>query len=156
MTELLPVFRPAGTGPVRNVLGMTHTNKAVSQETGGAFLLVETLVPPGCGAPLHSHEVDAECFYMLEGELRFVTAQGERVARAGDMCFIPRGQPHAFRNALDKAARALVIATPGRASEHFFDEIDEAMRAGSPHVASVIAIARRNEIAILPAERVAA
>lgn len=146
--ELL--FRPAGSGTSRNVLGIRHLDKVSPKESAGAFLLTEITVPAGCGAPLHRHHVDAECFYLLEGELVLVGPAGSFTARAGDTCFLPRMALHAFRNESDRPARALVITSPGRHAESFFEEIDRVMEAGEPDPATVTEIAARHRLTVLP------
>jgi quercetin dioxygenase-like cupin family protein len=149
-TTSSPSFRPAGSGKAQNVLGMSHTYKASVEDTNGAFTMFEVTVPPGSGAPMHRHHVDAECFYVLEGSLTFFAPGTQHVAKAGDVCFLPAGGAHAFLNQGTSQARAIVIATPGRDAESFFGEIDAAMRFGPPDLASVTAIAARHQITILP------
>jgi hypothetical protein len=45
----------AGEGRSLWVVGDRYTIKATGEETGGAFALVEALVPPGGGPPPHIH-----------------------------------------------------------------------------------------------------
>ncbi|MCK6454826.1 MAG: cupin domain-containing protein, partial [Alphaproteobacteria bacterium] len=108
------IHRAATAGTAHNVLGMTHVYKAGPEETGGAFLLFELLVPPGCAAPLHRHENDTECFFVLDGALTFMSPGGARIAGVGETCLLPAGGAHAFRNDGERPARALVVASPGR------------------------------------------
>lgn len=150
MDTLSPLFRPAGAGTVRNVLGMSHVDKVSPDETSGAFLLIEVTVPPGHGAPMHRHQVDAECFYILDGELTFAGPTGRFTARAGDTCFLQATGMHAFRNEGANPARALVITAPGRDAERFFAEIDLAMSNGAPELELVTEIAARHRLTILP------
>lgn len=145
-----PLFRPARSGTPRNVLGIRHLDKVSPKESAGAFLLTEITVPAGCGAPMHRHHVDAECFYLLEGELVFVGPSGSFTAAAGDTCFLPRMGLHGFRNESDRPARALVITSPGRDAEAFFAEIDMVMEAGDPDPATVTEIAARHRLTVLP------
>lgn len=145
-----PTFRPAGTGGIHTVLGMTHVNKATTAETDGAFLLMELTVPPGCGAPMHRHDEDAECFYILEGRLTFAGPDGSRAAGPGDCCLLPAGGDHAFVNDGESSVRALVVVSPGRKSEAFFGTLDAAARAGGPDLAAVPGIAARHGLTIRP------
>lgn len=145
-----PLFRPAGAGTRRNVLGMSHVDKVSPDETGGAFLLIEVTVPPGHGAPMHRHHIDAECFYILDGELSFAGPSGRFTARTGDTCFLQATAMHAFRNEGAVPARALVITAPGRDAERFFGEIDAAMGEGMPEFEVVSEIAARHRLTILP------
>lgn len=113
---------------VHDVLGMKHVYKATAAQTGGTLSVFETEVPSGCGAPLHRHERDSELFYVLEGELTFVSGAGQRVCRAGDSVYLAAGSEHAFRNAAATPARALVVVSPGREAEGFFGAVDRAQR----------------------------
>lgn len=141
------VFRKREEGAVRRVLGMTHVNRLLPVECG--YLLLELTVPPGCGTPLHVHEVDAESFYMLEGELTFMDEGSGRVARAGDCCHLPARRAHGFINRGAVPVRALVMVTPGRAAACFFDELDRlADVPGMPDPAMVAAIAGRHAVEI--------
>jgi quercetin dioxygenase-like cupin family protein len=45
-------------------------------ETSEAFAMIQMIVPPGGTIPLHSH-ADLEVFYMLEGTLDFLQADGD-------------------------------------------------------------------------------
>jgi quercetin dioxygenase-like cupin family protein len=49
---------------------------------------------------------------VLEGEIGVQVGDEVSGARAGDLVFKPRGDPHAFWNAGDAPARALEIISP--------------------------------------------
>lgn len=118
------LFVPAGRGAVQNVLGTTHINKALPADTHGAFSLIEIALPPRMGPPMHSHANDSEAFYILSGEITFETPDGAVTGTVGDVCVLPAGGTHAFRNDGDTTARALVVIAPGADAERFFTEID--------------------------------
>jgi mannose-6-phosphate isomerase-like protein (cupin superfamily) len=61
--------REPAAGSTLDVLGVTHIYKATAAETGGSFSLWEAVVPPGKGAPPHTHTREDETFYVLSGEL---------------------------------------------------------------------------------------
>ena len=123
--------------------------KASAADTAGAYVSFELEIPPGCGAPLHRHEIDSESFYVLEGAIRFTDAAGTRVARRGEFVLLPRGGVHAFDNASAAPARALVVAAPGVEAERFFAAVDA--RAGqTPDPDEITAIAARHGLTILP------
>ena len=96
--------------------------KASRQSTGGALSVFETSV--GAAPPLHVHDRDDKCFYMLDGVLS-VRCGGETFdAAAGSFVFLPRGRPHRFWTA-GRAARLSLIAVPG-GIEACFCEINAA------------------------------
>lgn len=138
------MFVPAGGGETQHILGMTHVNKVLPGDTRGAFTIIEIIIPPGLGAPMHRHQRDAECFYMLDGELTFETPDGAVTGRAGDTYFLPVGGRHAFRNDGETEARALVFVTPGAEAARFFAELDAGGAALGP--ADVEALAAQNGI----------
>src|SRR5262245_43649329 len=61
----VPIVHPPGSGRVVGVLGGRSTFKVLSEQTGGAYALLEQEVPPGHGPPLHVHRHETEIFYIL-------------------------------------------------------------------------------------------
>ena len=96
--------------------------KASQHSTGGALSVFETMVE--AGPPLHVHDRDDECFYVLDGELSVRCGSDVFDAAAGSFVFLPRGRPHRFW-ARDTSARLLLIAVPG-GIEDYFDRINNA------------------------------
>jgi quercetin dioxygenase-like cupin family protein len=70
------------------------------------------------GPPLHVHDREDECFYVLDGELTIRCGGGPFDAPAGSFAFLPRGVPHRFL-AKDQPARLLLIAIPGGIEDYF-------------------------------------
>lgn len=67
---------------------------APASATGGAFSLIESVVPAGSGPPLHIHDVDDESFYVLRRHVHHLAAQRlalRRGARAGSRTLAPGG-----------------------------------------------------------------
>ena len=95
--------------------------KASQHSTGGALSVLETTVE--AGPPLHVHDRDDECFYVLDGELSVRCGSDVFDAAAGSFVFLPRGL-HRFW-ARDTSARLLLIAVPG-GIEDYFDQINNA------------------------------
>jgi mannose-6-phosphate isomerase-like protein (cupin superfamily) len=96
--------------------------KASQHSTSGALSVFETTV--GAGPPLHVHDREDECFYVLGGELSIRCGSDTFDAPAGSFVFLPRGRPHRFW-AAGPAARLLLIAVPG-GIEDYFREINAA------------------------------
>jgi mannose-6-phosphate isomerase-like protein (cupin superfamily) len=79
--------------------------------TGGQFNLIEESFGAGDGSPLHIHYHEDETFWILDGAMT-VWIGDERVeASQGDVVFLPRGIPHAFRVTLPES-RAMILTTP--------------------------------------------
>src|SRR5206468_4613458 len=95
-----PFIRAPADGSTLNVLGVTHLYKATGAETAGAFSLWEDVVPPGAGAPLHTHAREDEAFYVLSGEIQ-VEFEGQSAPHRvgpGGFFFAARHRRHAYRN----------------------------------------------------------
>ena len=145
--SLHPVIRQGGAGPTLDVLGVAHVYKARADDTGQQFSIWESIVPPGRGAPPHTHSREDEAFYVLSGEV-LMELEGEAEPLrlgAGAFLFAPRHVRHGYRNPGKVDARLLVFAMPGAGLDRMFAEFDEAgRRAGKmPPVSAIAAIAAR-------------
>lgn len=142
----------AGEGRALDVLGSPYLFKATSAETGGRFCCIECTIPPGAGAPPHTHSNEDEAFFVLSGEI--VVEEEGSTHRLGARSFFlgPRGRQHSFRNETDAEARILVFCTPGVGMEQMFGAMDAATVAagGMPPVEEIVAIAARHGVAIAP------
>ncbi|HZT17936.1 MAG TPA: cupin domain-containing protein [Dongiaceae bacterium] len=140
-----PFVRAPASGPALNVLGVTHIYKAMGDDTAGSFSLWEAVVPPGAGAPPHTHGREDESFYVLSGEL-VMELEGEpapcRIGPGG-FFFGARGRRHAFRNIGDQPARALILCTPSVGLDRMFAELDAATAKGITEIGTLAAIAAR-------------
>ncbi|MCF7646640.1 hypothetical protein KQ944_14165 [Bacillus subtilis] len=72
--------RGANDGKRLASAGNIYRILASDAETNGRYALLETLVEPGQGAPLHLHEREEEAFFILEGDMVFLTAPSIRCA----------------------------------------------------------------------------
>jgi quercetin dioxygenase-like cupin family protein len=90
--------------------------KASQHTTGGALSVFETTIE--AGPPLHVHDREDECFYVLDGELSVRCGGDAFDAAAGSFVFLPRGRPHRFQ-AREQSARLLLIAVPGSIEDYF-------------------------------------
>ena len=121
-----------GEGKAFFAAGEVVTLKVVSEDTGGAYSLVEETWPPQAGPPPHIHHTQDKTFYVLEGELDFVIGGITRRAVAGAMVSIPKGVLRVYKNVGSGSAKSVVVFTPG-GFEGFFEEVGEpATEASSP------------------------
>lgn len=112
----------AGKGRSVWVVGDRYTLKVGGDETGGAFALLEAMVPPGNGPPPHIHHREDEAFYVLEGELTFEADGQHFTAGPGSWIKLARGSLHRFTNRSPDPARMLILLAPA-GMENFFLEI---------------------------------
>jgi quercetin dioxygenase-like cupin family protein len=147
-----PFVRAPAAGSTLNVLGATHVYKATGAETAGSFSLWEALVPPGAGAPPHTHAHEDEAFYVLGGEI-VVEFEGDPAPHrvtSGGFFFGARGRRHAYRNVSDVPARVLILSAPSCGLDQMFAELDAATAAGVPEFGKLAAITARYGVIIEP------
>ena len=85
---------------------------ARSIDTERFNLAIVTIEPRRPGPETHTHEVEDDSFYMLEGELVF-TVDGEDIpASPGTFVLVPPGVPHTFANQTDEPARFVNVHAP--------------------------------------------
>ena len=112
MTDFLTGYvTPPGTG-----LAGDPSLKASHRSTGGALSVFETTIE--AGPPLHVHDREDECFYVLSGELSIRCGGDAFDAPAGSFVYLPRGRPHRFW-ASDQPARLLLITVPAGIEDYF-------------------------------------
>jgi quercetin dioxygenase-like cupin family protein len=124
-TELTePIVHPPGSGAVVGVVGGRSTFKVLSEQTGGAYAVLEQEVPPGHGPPLHVHRHETEIFYILEGTFEITLGDRRLAAPAGAMAVGPRDIPHTFCNIGPTPGKLLLTVIPGRFANYFLDVDD--------------------------------
>ncbi|WP_158249363.1 cupin domain-containing protein [Pseudomonas sp. LFM046] len=116
---------------VRHPTGAQMNIKVFAAETGGAYSLMETVLPPGGMVPRHVHEGEDENNFILEGQLTMHIGDATYVATAGSYVVAPRGVEQCFRNEGSSDCRFLTTFTPGGA-EGFFREAGELIRRAAP------------------------
>ena len=94
------------------VLGIEMAIKLDSEKTGGAMAVIESVVQPGGGPPLHIHSKEDELFYVLEG--RFKLWHGDMVMDVGpgDVAYLKRDGRHTYQNVGPAPGRLLTVITP--------------------------------------------
>ena len=128
-------------------LGLPTILRATAQTTNGAFGLVEQVMPPGFESPYHTHQLEDEAFYLLEGEMAFVCDGNWTMAGPGTYVFGPRNLPHGFKVLGDTPARMLLLCTPGGFAD-FVVEMSEPTPA-PPDMAKLMAVAAKYRVDIL-------
>src|SRR6185369_10935481 len=95
-----------------------------SEDTSGAWSLVELTEMPGYHTNLHRHNYTSEAFYVLEGVL--TVKINEKVAEysAGSYVLIPPGTPHEQGNRGKVPVRLLLTMTPGGFERSFKDRAE--------------------------------
>jgi mannose-6-phosphate isomerase-like protein (cupin superfamily) len=115
------VVRSGEGTAIRGPVGGPTTLIARTQDTAGSFTLLENVIPPKQGPPLHVHAREDEMWYVLHGDLRFRADDEILQAPEGSFVFVPRGTRHCFQNVGDTPATVLVMFTPA-GMERFFEQ----------------------------------
>ena len=108
-----------------NPIGGGMMVKVRDGDTGGAYSILDNVIPAGSPGPLpHLHRDHEETFYVLEGELTVRAGTRKITAPAGSFVVIPRGVVHQPSNPGTEPTRVLLIFSPG-GMDHFFEEAAE-------------------------------
>jgi len=94
---------------------------ATGKDTNGKYALIETIMRKGLEPPGHTHTLEDESFYVLEGEMLFTVGGKEKLLKAGDHIYLPRNIPHGFKIQTDTAKYLLQVAPAGL--EEMFIEV---------------------------------
>jgi mannose-6-phosphate isomerase-like protein (cupin superfamily) len=113
-----------GEGKTIQVPGHLITYKAMKEDTGGAYSLLEAIVMGG-GPPQHIHKAEEEAFYVLEGEVNIQIEDQTIRGAAGSFVLIPRGTVHTFWNAGSTPAKLLGIVSPPGFEQFFIEVVGE-------------------------------
>lgn len=114
------------------MIGQLGIRYLIDGTARGGMGVFELSVPPNSQVPPpHSHTLNEECVYVLEGTLRYSVDGDSRDLRPGDWMFSPRGSIHQFSNPHGEPARALIVNTPD-IGEQYFRDVREVVSAGGP------------------------
>lgn len=125
------VYVPPGGGHSWWVYGDKDIIKVASQDTGGALMAMETVVPPHMGPPLHIHHREDEAFYVLDGDIKVVDNGRDFVVGTGAFVYMPQGSVHRFENVRDVPSTILLLFIPG-GFEGYLMEMGEPVVEGQP------------------------
>ena len=97
--------------------------KVSGKDTDGAYVVLEVPTPPDAGPSLHTHRIENEWFYVLEGEYEIKV--GEQIYRLepGGSAYGPRLIPHTWHCVSTTPGRLLVISQPAGHLEAFVEDL---------------------------------
>jgi quercetin dioxygenase-like cupin family protein len=131
-------------------LGLPTLMRSTGDATNGAFGLMEHWeMPPGFASPYHTHHLEDEAFYVLEGEVAFVCDGKWMKGGPGTYVFGPREIPHGFKVVGSSPARMLLLCAPA-GFERFVLELSVPFNDFTPpDMAKLMAVAAKYKIDIL-------
>ncbi len=91
------------------------------KQSGGWLTAGVYTAPPGNGPPVHIHHREDEMLIVIEGRFSFFADGKWTEGGPGTVVFLPRDQPHAFKNIGDVLGKLYVFATPS-GLETFFSQ----------------------------------
>jgi mannose-6-phosphate isomerase-like protein (cupin superfamily) len=141
-----PIVLPPGEGRAIDLGNFAMSLKASSDDTGGAFTLLEADEPPGFGPPMHIHHDAAEAFYVVAGEYRIFVGEDEFACPAGSFIYIPAGTPHGFQVGAVPSWKLNLYAPAAMVG--YFDELSAALARGAAE-AELAGIAERHGMEII-------
>lgn len=116
---------------VYGVVGHVYKILSNEKQTGGAYTLLEALIPPeDQGPPPHTHTKEDESFFVIQGDFTVFIGEQEFRVQAGDFIHCPRNVRHTFRNNSKIQGKLIVILNPS-GFERFFEEVGEAVEPGT-------------------------
>ncbi len=103
------------------VLGGTMTIVVASAQTNGASATIEVDVPPGGGPPAHIHTREDEIFVVTRGQFRFWHGTQVVDAQPGTVVYMPRNEPHQFRNVGTTTGSVVATIMPAGLEQMFLE-----------------------------------
>ena len=103
---------PPGEGKKLWVTDELMTLKASGEDTGGAYSLADSAVPPQGGPPPHIHHREDEASWVLEGELEVSVGESRFRVGAGSFVHLPKGVLHSYQNVGTAPAAFLTLMVP--------------------------------------------
>ncbi len=133
--EQLLVVRPGEGELVELAKGLGVDFKIWGHQTKGRLAIVEHPIAARRLVPPHTHTMEDEFSYVLEGTIGVRVGDDVALAEQGSYIYKPCGIPHTYWNPTDAPARLLEIICPA-GFENYFAEISRAfasgVRPGSP------------------------
>jgi len=146
---------PRGEGESVWLVGDLIEVKLASEDTGGAYSIVEVTSPPQGGPPPHIHHNVDETLYVAEGEVEVLLGDGTTRASAGALAYVPKGTLHTFKTIGTSASRVVSLVSPGGFEKFFLEAGDPATEGssapeGEPDVGRIMEIGQKYGVEIPP------
>ena len=139
-----------GEGKAISIPGTPMTHKIVSEDTGGAYSVIEVTLD-GEGPPPHIHHGEDELFYVLEGEASIQVGERTVTAGEGSLVFGPKDVKHSFAKAGTEPAKLLVIFSPAGLEKLFQEVVAPPEPKTKPeYIGKIKALAGKYNLELLP------
>jgi quercetin dioxygenase-like cupin family protein len=98
-----------------------------SADSPNRMSVMNVEVPPGSGVPPHSHAIEEEAYFVLDGTLELTVGGATFLLHPGDYANVPPGAVHGYRNPGTATTRFLAW-TVGGAIDEFFEAMSRSVR----------------------------
>lgn len=142
MTKFDPIVSARPAAPIYNLGSSTLLHHVRSEQTGGAFSVVEFISEPGEGVDLHIHQHEEELVYLVEGQVQVTLGDQKMSAQPGTCALLPRNIPHGYVNTGDRPSRLLAVLLPGRLDQ-FFAQLSSELATDRSHEQAVASLCSR-------------
>lgn len=142
---------PSTKGAQLNVLESKITVRVPSEDTGGAYSIIEEIDEPAAGGPPHANTRETLAITVVEGDLEVVLPGRSVKLSPGESISLPRGVRHSTRNVGSAPSRTLFTFVPG-GFEQFFVEVAALGEGGARDLDRVAEIAAAYGMEIAPPE----
>ncbi|RNC80325.1 MAG: cupin domain-containing protein [Phycisphaera sp.] len=132
MSTQAPVVTTPNDETRLNIGGSQLVRKIRSDDTNGAFSVVEFVSKPGEGVGLHTHSDEDELVYLLEGEIEVTLGDTTMTATPGTCALLPKDIPHGYVNIGNSPSRLLAVLLPGNL-DNFFLALSRELAADREH-----------------------
>jgi len=133
----------------------TATFIKTSEESDGAYSLLEIELFKSEGPPLHYHNAFSEKFEVMDGMLYLQVGKEKKILKAGEAVLVPKGTPHKFYNITDDKVTFRITLQPGHTGMENFIKIIYSLaedgltdQKGKPknfaHLASILVMSDSN------------
>jgi mannose-6-phosphate isomerase-like protein (cupin superfamily) len=144
---LKPVLRAPAAGKNLRVFGGELTQFVTAADSAGRLTAGLYLAPPDNGPPVHLHQNEDELLIVIEGQFQFfIDGRWTEDVGPGSTVFLPRDEPHAFRNTGTTTGKLYVIVNSPHL-EAFFERCEEPFhQQNGPDMAVIAAIGTEHGI----------
>ncbi len=145
-TSAIPVIASPGSGQIVRAFGEEVEFLLTGAQTGERMTQWIETTPPGGGTPPHSHKMEDENFYVIEGSAEFFRDGQWTAAGPGAVVFMPKGEVHAFRNSGPTALKMLITTMPSGFETFFTRCAEEFAKPGEPDMPRLMEISAEHGI----------
>jgi quercetin dioxygenase-like cupin family protein len=110
--------------------GSAYIVRRPTADTGGEFVEMEFVLPPGCvSPPPHVHPAQVEEYEVIEGDFEVMVDGRWSTLAPGESASVPIGVLHTFRNRSDRVVRVRNWHRPAMRFEEFIETMHRSLEA---------------------------